>query len=232
MADTTSKPPSSIPIPPRPSARPEGAATSNAEGAAPKAWSTPPQTPRASERSAAGNAGENGSKGPKMEARGSAREPAGNGGNAERGDGESSRAGDASQRDPSQLSGSSMVTMAGAGVKKTRERVEDQIYTQRDRVSGGVRTLSRALRGAGGMLDEDELVARGLHYASDKAETVAGYIAELTPSRIASDLRNVSHSQPAWFFGGSFLLGLALGRFARSTAASETAPSRSFALPS
>ncbi|HTU57647.1 MAG TPA: hypothetical protein VMF89_04420, partial [Polyangiales bacterium] len=77
-----------------------------------------------------------------------------------------------------------------------------------------------------------ELVARGLRYASEKVETVAGYVEALTPKRLANDLRGVSHSQPAWFFGGAFVLGLALGRFARTTSASASTPTRSPASPS
>jgi hypothetical protein len=103
-------------------------------------------------------------------------------------------------------------------VRKARRQFDEQIAAQRQRVSGRARTLSRALNGAGGMLEEDELVAQCLHFAGEKIEGVAGYVDEFTPAQVAEDLRNVARERPAWFFGGAFVLGLALGRFARSTA--------------
>lgn len=216
MADTSKTQPS-IPTPPSPSARPEGSSPSSFGAAATKGPSVPPKVPAARGNEESGSLR-------KSESSPSNRSEREN--TAQKG-----AAPEASQRDQPHA-GNTMLSMADAGIKKTRERVEDQIHVQRDRVTGGVRTLSRALRGAGGMLDEDELVARGLHYASDKAETVAGYVAELTPTRLATDLRDVSHKKPAWFFGGAFLLGLALGRFARSTAAYAGSTSRTHGLRS
>lgn len=113
-------------------------------------------------------------------------------------------------------------------LRKARARVDDQIAAQRAHVTGRVRTLGRALRGAGEMLEEDDVVAQCLHFASDKVESVAGYVAELNPTDASEDLRSFARERPAWFFGGAFVLGLALGRFARSTAeaaASERATS-------
>jgi hypothetical protein len=102
-------------------------------------------------------------------------------------------------------------------VEKTRERVIDRVAQQREQVSSRVRSLSRALRGAGEMLEEDNIAGNALHYASDKVERVAGYVADLSPDGVAEDLRSVAKANPLWFFGGAFALGLALGRFARST---------------
>lgn len=109
--------------------------------------------------------------------------------------------------------------LASKQVEKTRDRFEQRLSEQRAQVSGRVRSLGRALRGAGEMLEEDDLAAQALHYASEKIDGVAGYMAELNPTRVAEDLRGVAHTRPVWFFGGAFVLGLALGRFARSTGA-------------
>jgi hypothetical protein len=103
--------------------------------------------------------------------------------------------------------------------------MEDQLSVQRDRVTGRVRTLGRALKGASSMLEEDDVVAQCLHFASDKVEGVAGYVDEMTTDGVTDDLRAMARDRPAWFFGGAFLLGLALGRFARSTAGSMAASS-------
>jgi hypothetical protein len=125
-----------------------------------------------------------------------------------------------SEKGPQSSVGRAASTAAGLATKqveKTRDRFEEQIADQRSRISGRVRSLGRALHGAGEMLEEDDLAAQALHYASEKIDGVAGYVAELSPTRVAEDLRNVAHTRPIWFFGGAFALGLALGRFARST---------------
>jgi hypothetical protein len=109
-------------------------------------------------------------------------------------------------------------TLSHQQVRKARERFDQQVASQRAHITGRVRTLSRALNGAGGMLEDDDLVAQCLHFAGEKFAGVAGYVDELTPDQIAEDLRDVARERPAWFFGGAFMLGLALGRFARSTA--------------
>jgi hypothetical protein len=129
------------------------------------------------------------------------------------------------QNDPSIMARASAGASAltNQQLRKARDRFGEQITSQRERVTGRARTLSRALRGAGEVLEKDDLVAQCLHYAGDKVESVAGYVEELSPENAAEDLREVARDRPALFFGGAFVLGLALGRFARSTAGSLSA---------
>jgi hypothetical protein len=151
------------------------------------------------------------------------RKPGGNGGQSESG-------GETQGRSETQGQGTAAKAAnlaAGAAtrqIEKTRERIEDRITQQREQITGSVRALGRALRGAGEVLDEDELAAHALHYASDKIERVAGYVAEISPDRVANDLRGVARSRPWWFYGGAFALGLALGRFARSSNEGKVMP--------
>lgn len=109
-------------------------------------------------------------------------------------------------------------SLATDGVRKTRARWDEQVSKQREQLTGKVRTLGRALHGAGEMLEEDNTVAHGLNYASEKITRVADYIAEVNPSAVMEDLRDIARRQPMWFYGGSFTLGLLLARFAKSTA--------------
>ena len=124
------------------------------------------------------------------------------------------------QSDPSTMArvAAGASTLTNQQLRKARASFDEQISSQRERVTGRVRTLGRALKGAGEMLEEDDLVAQCLHYASDKVNGVAGYVEELEPTRAAEDLRDLARDRPALFFGGAFALGLALGRFARSSA--------------
>jgi hypothetical protein len=116
-------------------------------------------------------------------------------------------------------------------LRHARERMDEQIASQRELVTGRVRSLSRALRGASGMLEDDDVVAQCLDFASAKVESVAGYVSEITPEQAAEDLREIARDRPAWFFGGAFVIGLALGRFARATAGDLAKSSTASATP-
>jgi len=148
------------------------------------------------------------------------RRPGGNGGPQAEGGGTTGQgqaAGPGQQQSTAAKAASLATEAATRQVNKTRERIEDRITEQREQLSGRVRALGRALRGAGQVLEEDDLAAETLRYASDKIERVAGYVAELNPTGVAEDLRGIARSRPWWFYGGAFALGIVLGRFARSS---------------
>jgi hypothetical protein len=103
-------------------------------------------------------------------------------------------------------------------VQRTRTRLEDQLTQRRSQLSERFRDVSEVLDSAGRKLGDDDVVADGLHYVSGKIERVASYIESADSTRLAEDVRDAVRERPAWFFGGAFVLGLALGRFAKSTA--------------
>lgn len=115
--------------------------------------------------------------------------------------------------------GASEVTdQAREGVQRTRVRLEDELAQRRTRISKSIRSVGEVLDTAGSKLGDDDVVADGLHYVSGKIERVASYIESADPHRVAHDLGDVARERPAWVFGGVFVLGLALGRFAKSSA--------------
>ena len=103
-------------------------------------------------------------------------------------------------------------------VQHTRNRLEGQLKRRRVQFSERFRDVSEVLNSAGRKLGDDDLVADGLHYVSGKVERVASYIESADPTRLAEGVRDAARERPAWFFGGAFVLGLALGRFAKSSA--------------
>jgi len=105
-----------------------------------------------------------------------------------------------------------------ARVQRTRDRLEDELAQRRFRLSERMRELSDVLEGAGRKLGDDDVVADGLQYVSGKIERVASYIESADPNQVARDLRDAVRGRPAWFFGGAFVAGLALARFAKSSA--------------
>jgi hypothetical protein len=103
-------------------------------------------------------------------------------------------------------------------VQRTRVRLEDELAQRRTRIGERLRSVSEVLDSAGGKLGDDDLVADGLHYVGSKIDRVASYVESVDPTRLAYDLRDMARERPAWVFGGVFVLGLALGRFAKSSA--------------
>jgi len=116
-------------------------------------------------------------------------------------------------------------------VQRTRERLATELAERRTQLAERIRDVSDALHGAGRKLGDDDMAAHLLAAAGDKVERAASYIESIDPGRVAGDLRELAQERPAWFFGGAFSLGLALGRFFISTAEqgtrrSENAPAR------
>jgi hypothetical protein len=108
--------------------------------------------------------------------------------------------------------------------QRTRDRLEDELARRRFRLTDRMRDVGEALDSASRKLGDDDLVADCLHYVSGKVDGVASYVESADAKRLAGDLRGAARERPAWFFGGAFVLGLALARFAKSSAAAVGAP--------
>ncbi|HEX5659286.1 MAG TPA: hypothetical protein VFX59_18960 [Polyangiales bacterium] len=106
-------------------------------------------------------------------------------------------------------------------VRDARERAESGIEQQRALVSRRVRRLGDALRESSNQLSpEDELAQGLLDNASERVQRMAAYIDNARFEDVAQDLKSFASRQPAVFFGSAFLVGLALGRFAKSSGTS------------
>jgi hypothetical protein len=103
-------------------------------------------------------------------------------------------------------------------VEDVRDRAREGIDQGRQQVADRIRRLGSALRSASDTLqDEDRTVARYAELASEKIEQAAGYIGSADVRRTMHDIEGFARRQPALFFGGAFLLGLAAGRFLKSS---------------
>ena len=81
-----------------------------------------------------------------------------------------------------------------------------------------IRRVGSALRSASDKLrEEDQMAARYADIASEGVERAARYVGSTDLSRAVRDLEGFARRQPALFFGGAFLVGLAAGRFLQST---------------
>jgi hypothetical protein len=103
-------------------------------------------------------------------------------------------------------------------VENVRDRAREGIDQGRQAMVERIRRVGSALRSASEQLnDEDEVAARYAASASRTAERAAGYIGSTDMKRVVRDVEGFARREPALFFGGAFLLGLAAGRFLRSS---------------
>ncbi|MET0343900.1 MAG: hypothetical protein ABW252_22995 [Polyangiales bacterium] len=105
-------------------------------------------------------------------------------------------------------------------VRAAREQATSGIVEQRDQVAERIQKLGEVLRSGSEYLRRDDPLAhQALIYASDRADGLASYVRSATPGGLAEDLHTFAKRRPGVFFGGAFLLGLAVGRFVKSSTA-------------
>jgi len=103
-------------------------------------------------------------------------------------------------------------------VRDVRERAESGLEQQRAMVADRIRRIGGVLRAGSETLSTDDPFAQNLlTTAGDRVESIAQYIADARPSDLANDVTSFARRRPGVFFGSAFLIGLALGRFAKST---------------
>jgi hypothetical protein len=99
------------------------------------------------------------------------------------------------------------------------EAVKERAETGRDHAAERIRRVGTALRGVGESLREqdDTFVANYADSISNGIERVATYVGSMEPGSLVGDANRLARSKPVWFFGGAFVVGLAAGRFLRSS---------------
>jgi len=103
-------------------------------------------------------------------------------------------------------------------VQSAREQAQSGVDQGRGQVADRIRHVSSALRSAGDNLrNDDEFIARYVSAASERIDSIASYVSSADPKTLMRDVEGLARQRPAWFFGGAFLLGLAAGRFLKSS---------------
>jgi hypothetical protein len=109
-------------------------------------------------------------------------------------------------------------TSAIEKVGDVRSRAQSELGDQRGKIMQRVQRVGDVLRGASEQIrHEDEFVSHYLERASHSVERVAGYVGSADPQRLSADVQRFARSRPAWFIGGAFVAGLAIGRFLKSS---------------
>lgn len=112
-------------------------------------------------------------------------------------------------------------------VKETVSETAESVIETADRKADswssdlGERTqsLARALRSASGTLRaEGQTEISGMtESAADQIERMAGYLVDEDPRGMLDDLEDTARSNPTWFLGATFALGLLGGRLLRAS---------------
>jgi len=108
---------------------------------------------------------------------------------------------------------------AAAGLMaQVKSRASSQVAAQQVRAADGLGTVANALRKAGNEVRlHNESLASYADLAVDELEHISSRIREKSPGEYVADLEHFARSRPAAFVGATFLLGLGLARFLKST---------------
>jgi hypothetical protein len=105
--------------------------------------------------------------------------------------------------------------------REAAQRQVEEVRAQADFVKEHaverIRRVGSALRTAGDGLGDDEALADYARKASERLDGFASYLSTADGKRLVRDTEELARQKPALFFGGAFLLGLAAGRFLKSS---------------
>lgn len=96
-------------------------------------------------------------------------------------------------------------------VRTETDRAKEQAAERISRVATQLKSLGDNLR------EQDTLAANLADRASDGIERVADYVRSSDARALVRDAEQLARQRPSWFFGGAFLVGLAAGRFLKSS---------------
>jgi hypothetical protein len=115
-------------------------------------------------------------------------------------------------------------TAAIERVNRTRESAMTGLRQQRDQLRERALRIGGVLHQSGEQLRAEEPgVARYIEIAAQRMERAADYVSKSDVRGLVADAERLARTQPVMFFGGVFLLGLAAGRFLKSSSASGAA---------
>jgi len=112
-----------------------------------------------------------------------------------------------------------MKSAVSGQIDQARQRAQ----SARDETAQRIHRVALQLQHASEVLQpDDQFVARLAQQASASIDKVADYVNSAEIRRLRSDAESFARARPAVFFSGAFVLGLALGRFLKGSAASSS----------
>jgi len=119
--------------------------------------------------------------------------------------------------------------MLDRAVQKKDELKQRAATLADDRRTGAAErgsSISRALHGAADTLRDsgEPQLSSWVHQAAGQVERVVGYLEGKHADGMANDLENLARQNPALFLGGTYIAGLAFGRFLRASSPERRGP--------
>lgn len=107
---------------------------------------------------------------------------------------------------------------ATEAARMLREHGASMLTDQKQRAAGSLEGIGSAIRGAADRLHEakDDNIAHYLDAAAETVERATQYLKGSEVGQLMHDAQNLARRRPEWFFGGAFIAGLALARFAKA----------------
>lgn len=100
-----------------------------------------------------------------------------------------------------------------------RQQAASRVEQRKQKVTGAIHDFADAVRRAGDELNQRDqtMAARLVSRTAEGLEDVSRTLADKRPSEMVDGLRDFGRRNPTAFLAGSLLLGVALGRFLRSS---------------
>jgi hypothetical protein len=101
--------------------------------------------------------------------------------------------------------------------------MRDSAQSAKDKAAERMTKLSATVRKVGEHLrvEDQNYIAEKASVASQRIDDFAGYVRGAEISTLLRDTSAIARKNPALFFGGSFLIGLAAGRFLKDSTPSS-----------
>jgi hypothetical protein len=111
---------------------------------------------------------------------------------------------------------------AGKAIDRAKDRMKSQAASQKDQAVDSMSSAVRALEATSQQFRGENLalVAGYTDSLTDQIRRASDYLSDRSVEDITHDVEDFARKNPSLFIGGAFVLGIALGRFLRSSAMS------------
>lgn len=106
-------------------------------------------------------------------------------------------------------------------LNQTRGELTEQAGIQKDRVSGGLRSIGEELRSLADGSEQPGMVTDLAHQAAQRSTGVADWLEARDPGRVLDEVTRYARQKPGTFLAVAAGAGFLLGRFGRGLAADQ-----------
>ncbi len=108
-------------------------------------------------------------------------------------------------------------------ISQAGSQVQEQATMQKDKASGGLRTVADELRSlAQGNGSQNEMITGLTQQFADKAQEVADWLEQRDPSSLLEEARSLARRKPGTFLIGAALAGVLAGRMTRGVISAQS----------